>query len=152
MNFIFSKIIEFKVAEHYYGKNGEVLFIPVGKFSSYDIISQSKQLSFEIKFESRARDTFNLCFEYSYRGKASGLSITDAQMWVHVVPMDNERFCCYEFSVNNLKEVLKNFPEYRAGDDNQSVVRLLPLHKAEEIKQDKFNFTINWDEIKPYWA
>lgn len=144
-------VIEFAVAKHYWQKTGEVIFVPVGRFKGYDGISQSKVLCFETKFEKLARDTFNLCFEYWCKGKPSGLAATEAKKWVHVVPVDEQRLCCYEFDVETLRETLRNFPTYKGGDNNQSVFKLLPLFQAEKLTTSKFEISINWDEIKPYW-
>lgn len=145
------KLIELEVAEHYWEKRREVIFVPVGNFKWFDGISQSKQLCFEVKFEQRAAETFNLCFEYWCKGQPSGLATTQAGKWVHVVPLDQTRFCCYEFDVERLRETLRDFPTFKGGDRGQSVVKLLPMSKAEELKSDKFTIEIDWNKIKPYW-
>lgn len=145
------KVIELAVAEHYYEETQEVIFVPIGYFTEYDGISQSKQFRYECKFEEKAAVTMNLCFEFSYKGRPSGLAATEASTWVHVVPVTQEKLCCYEFDVETLRDVLKHFPLYRAGDGMYSKVKLLTLQKAEQLKTDKFFITINWDEFKPYW-
>ena len=145
------KLIELEIAEHYWQKAGEVIFVPVGRFRGYDGISQSKVLCFETKFEKLARDTFNLCFEYWCKGRPSGLAVTEARKWVHVVPVDQQRLCCYEFDVETLRDTLKDYPTYKGGDNNQSVFKLLSLFQAEKLKTDKFEIVIEWNEIKPYW-
>lgn len=128
-----------------------MIFVPVGYFKEYDGISQSKELTFETKFEAKARETFNLCFEHKYKGKPSGLAFTQADKWVHIVPLNQNRMCCYQFSVDTLRATLKNYPTYYGGDNKQSELKLLPIKKAEEIKEEKFFLTINWNDYQPYW-
>jgi hypothetical protein len=144
-------LIELVLAEYFNRRTGEVIFIPVGYFKAFDGISQSKQLCYETKFDARACETSNLCFEYSYKGKPSGIVATHAEKWVQVIPINKERMCCYQFSVDTLKEALKGLPTYSAGDGNQSRVKLLPREKAEHLSEQKFFICIKWDEIKPYW-
>ena len=94
-----SHILELAVAEHYWQKTGEVIFVPVGLFREYDGVSRSRQLTFEVKFEKLARDTGNLCFEFSYRGRPSGIAATSAQRWVHMIPEDRSKVSCLEIPV-----------------------------------------------------
>ncbi len=152
MNSGITKIIEIEIAQYYSRKIDEVIFVPVGYFPQFDGISASKQFTYEIKFEAKASETFNLCFEVTYKGKSSGLDQTAANVWVHVVPMDKERLCCYEFYVSTLREALKDFPKYRAGDGKNSEVKLLPLDIAEKLKINKFFITVDWKEYQPYWS
>jgi hypothetical protein len=140
------------VLYYYYRKTGEIWYNPVGCFKPYDGINQSKTHSVEIKFEALAAETYNLCIEYQYKGEPSGIASTTAEKWVHVVPVDRCRMCCYEFDTDTLRDRLGNHPLLSGGDRNWSKFRLLPLQKAEEIKTNKFILTINWDGFKPYWA
>jgi hypothetical protein len=146
------KIIELEVLDYYSRKTREVWFNPIGNFKPYDGISQSKLYSVEVKFEAMARDTFNLCFEYEYRGAPSGLASTQAQKWVHVVPMDRSRLICYEFDVAPLRDIMKDLPLWTGGDGNKSRFKLLPVSEAEVINANKFEIKINWDQFIPYWA
>jgi hypothetical protein len=145
------KLIELAVAEHYWDLTREVIFVPVGFCKAYDGISRSKQLSFEVKFEKRAAETFNLCFEYSYSGKPSGLAATEATKWVHVIPTDRTHLLAFEFDVDSLRETLKHLPLHRGGDGMKSQVKLLSILDAEKLATDRFSLVIDWDEIKPYW-
>jgi hypothetical protein len=145
------KLIELEVLEHYSRKTREVWFSPVGRFKSFDGISQSKSHSVEVKFEAQAAKTHNLCIEYSYKGQPSGLAVTMAARWVHVVPVDHERFCCFEFDVEKLREALKPMPFLCGGDFMRSRIRLLPVSKAEELKSAKFFISIDWKQLAPYW-
>jgi hypothetical protein len=146
------KVIELEVLTYYSRKTGEVWFNPVGNFKAFDGISQSHQHSCEIKFEAQAATSLNLCIEYEYRGRPSGIMATKAEKWVHVVPLDCSRLCCYEFDVQSLRDRLRSFPFYRGGDGRNSQFKLFPISEAEKLKSSKFMLQINWDDLKPYWG
>jgi hypothetical protein len=146
-----SQILEFAVAQHYYRKTGELIFLPVGYCKEFDGISRSRQLIFETKFEKKAVETGNLAFEFSCRGKPSGLAATEATKWVHMVPIDQSELSCFEFDVDRLRTALLHLPLHRGGDRNQSMMKLLRVADAEKLATDKFTLSIPWGEIKPYW-
>lgn|GEM_PF-3087973 len=152
MNTQVTKIIELEVAEHFSKKTGEVVFVPVGYFPSFDGVTQSKQFCYEVKLDSLATDEHNLCFEYSYKGKASGLANTLATTWVHVVPLSKERLVCYEFDVEKLRIFLKNFRICEGGDFKYCEMKLLPVLVAEKLIRNKFFITIDWKKYEPYWS
>lgn len=147
-----SKIIELEVADYFSKKLGEPVFVPVGCFTPFDGISQSKKSSFEVKFEQQAAETGNLCIEYSCRGRPSGLAATQASAWIHCLPLNCERITCFQFDVEWLRETLALFPLLSGGDNKLSRFKLLPVHLAEKLKQDKFTISIDWKEWKPYWG
>jgi hypothetical protein len=151
LNTLLGKLIEFAVATRYAKEKGETFFIPVGYFPSYDCISVSKKFCLEIKFEAMAKKTMNFAFEYFYNGQPSGLASTKARIWLHIVPIDCNVLCCYEFSVEALRKFLNDYPLYSGGDGRRSQMKLLPLPVAEKIKLRKFNIVIDWETVKPYW-
>lgn len=151
MNFSISKILEFEIANFYARKSGEPFFVVAGKFTGYDVVSQSGSLKVEIKFEENASHTMNLCVEVAYGGKPSGITSTFADIWVHAVPVSRERIWCYEFDVPELKREIEALPSYAAGDGKRSKVKLLPLQRAERIKRSKFMLTVDWGQYVPYW-
>jgi hypothetical protein len=145
------KVIEYEVLEHYYKETGEVWHNAIGYFKDYDGISISGKRKIEIKFEEKARETFNFCIEYEFGRAPSGIASTKAGKWVHVVPMDQSNMWCYEFEVKTLQATLERFPLYSGGDGNKSRMKLLPMELAEKIKTDKFQIHIDWNALKPYW-
>jgi len=145
------RIIEQEVAEYYAKRLNEPMFLAVGYYKDYDCISFSRNLPLEIKFEEKARDTYNLALEVSYNGKPSGLTSTRAKKWVHIVPIDKERMSCYEFDVEALREVTRNFQTFWGGDGKKSEMKLLPLNEAEKIATKRFEFSIDWSAYQPYW-
>jgi hypothetical protein len=144
-------IVELTVAEYYAQKLKEPMFLAVGYFKDFDSVSLSRRFDIEIKFEEKARDTFNLAFEVSYRGQPSGLSATKARKWVHVIPIDRERLSCLEFDVDTLRCVTKNLASYWGGDGKKSEMKLLPINEATKIATRRFELSINWSAYQPYW-
>ncbi len=94
------RIFEIKVAEHYFEKTGETVFVPVRYFKPYYDLAQSKELSYELKFEAKANEPWNLCFEYSYKGEPSGLVSTCAIKLVSELNLSKEK-------LGNTAEILK---------------------------------------------
>jgi len=127
------------------------MFLAIGRFKDYDGVSKSRAFSVEVKFEEKSRDTFNLAFEVSCNGKPSGLTTTRAKKWVHVIPIDERRMCCYEFDVEALRDKLRNARSVFGGDRNASEMKLLPLLEARELCQH-FELEIDFEKYQPYWV
>ncbi len=60
-----------------YGRQGELLVL--------DIIQALKTGSVEVKTDARALDTGNVYVEYQCKGRPSGISTTQTEVWVFVV-------------------------------------------------------------------
>lgn len=116
-----------------FGQEGERWLIWLG----------TDQAKIEVKTE---RDTWattgNAVFEYSSRGKASGISVTQADYWLHIFREKDQAVMCFMFRVVELKEflrlVFRNPNTYNArickgGDDNTSEVILLPISQMYRI-------------------
>jgi hypothetical protein len=101
------------------------------------------QARVEVKTE---RDTWastgNAVFEYSSRGKPSGVAVTEADYWLHIFKEKDQAVMCFMFRVVELKEflrlVFKNPDKYGAricngGDENTSAVILLPIAQLYRI-------------------
>jgi hypothetical protein len=146
------KLIELEVLEYYSRRTREVWFCPVGNFKAFDGISQSHLHSVEVKFESMAASSLNLCIEYEYKGRPSGIMATKAEKWVHIVPVDQNRLCCYEFDTVLLRNRLGNFPLYPGGDGKKSRFKLFPIAEAEKLVTAKFFLRIDWNVLRPYWG
>ena len=86
----------------------------------------SKKEKCEVKTE---RDwwykTGNIAIELEYKGKPSGLNITEATYWIHVLQEENEPFCFVIIPVKKLKIIVKKLIESgekprMVGDGNNS--------------------------------
>ena len=83
-----------------------------------DMFSGAKKC--EVKTE---RDTWtrtgNICIEIESYGKPSGLTSTEAEIWVHNLVKDNELCCSLMFNTDKLRKIMKDMkPRTVMGGDN----------------------------------
>ena len=77
--------------------------------------------------------TGNIAIEYECRGKKSGISVTKADWWFHVLTLDDIMVGMVSFSVPRLKMLMRAMydqgiaKKVNGGDDNASKMLLLPL-------------------------
>ena len=71
----------------------------------------------------------NIAIEVECFGKPSGLSVTKADYWVHVLATGKQDYCKLVFDVSKLKQIVERFKDnYRMiGDYNKSKCILIPL-------------------------
>ena len=71
-----------------------------------------KEEQIEVKTE---RDwwakTGNLCIEVERRGKPTGISITKAKIWIHVLSKRNKQMLRLVFDVGVLKKIVKKYKD-----------------------------------------
>ena len=101
------------------------------------------QAKVEVKTERDAwAETGNAVFEYSSRGKPSGVSVTEADYWLHNFKQKDQTVMCFMFRVTELKEFLRlvfvNPNKYGAricngGDDNTSSVIIVPISQLHRV-------------------
>lgn len=107
----------------------------------------SKDAKVEVKTE---RDTWektgNVAFEFKYWGNPSGIAITQADWWVHILSKDNEFIQAFIFPVPKLKDFLRaayhephkfNCRISDGGDDRASRIILVPISQLHEIYKYK---------------
>lgn len=86
-----------------------------------DILSNKK---IEVKTDIKAMQTGNLFIEIYSRGKASGLSTTQADFYAFILPIDENDFTTILISVDKLKCIVKNTYNKNGftigGDENSS--------------------------------
>ena len=79
--------------------------------------------------------TGNIAVEIMCREKPSGLSITDADYWIHLLALDDDVFGGFIFPTQKLKERIKELLKDKTakiqygGDDNASKLVLIPINK-----------------------
>ena len=86
----------------------------------------------EVKTErDKWKETGNICIEFSCRGKPSGIAVTEAKWWVHVLANGDDTSCMLMFPTEKLKEIARKYYAngkiVNGGDDNLSKMVLLPL-------------------------
>ena len=94
-----------------------------------DILQNQK---IEVKTErDKWKETGNICIEFSCRGKPSGIAVTEAKWWVHVLADGDDTSCMLMFPTEKLKEIARKYYAngkiVNGGDDNLSEMVLLPL-------------------------
>ena len=86
----------------------------------------------EVKTErDRWAGTGNICIEVESYGKPSGLTSTEAEMWVHNLVKDGELVCSMVFNTDKLREMVDEIKPrtVMGGDHNASRIKLLSLRK-----------------------
>jgi hypothetical protein len=79
--------------------------------------------------------TGNIAIEIEYRGKPSGLSVTEADYWVHILAKGKKDYCKLIFDVPTLKKIVNKWKSKvrMVGDNNASKCVLIPLSKIFDI-------------------
>ena len=97
---------------------------------------QSKNTKIEVKTERDIwKTTGNIAIEIRCRGKKSGISVTEAETWVHLLSYENNIEGGFIFSTKYLKDKIvemhknKEIKLVMGGDDNMSQMVLIPIEK-----------------------
>jgi len=104
----------------------------------------SQEAKVEIKTERDIwQETGNLVFEFRCRGKPSGISVTQADWWVHLLSKDNQIVAGYIWSVPTLKNFLRTAYKtptqlgckvVNGGDDNLAEIIVVPINQLHLIR------------------
>ena len=94
-----------------------------------DILQNEK---IEVKTErDKWKETGNICIEFRCRDKESGIAVTKAKWWVHVLADGDDTYCMLMFPTDKLKEIARKAvvdgKVVYGGDDNLSKMVLIPL-------------------------
>ena len=95
-----------------------------------EVFSGAKQC--EIKTErDKWATTGNICIEIESYGKPSGLTSTEAEVWVHNLVKDNELCCSLMFKTDKLRSTLEKMKPYEVmgGDNKASKMYLVSITK-----------------------
>ena len=94
----------------------------------------------EVKTEiDKWKETGNIAVEIRCRGKLSGLSVTEASYWAHILSYRGYIKSVILLPVEELKRVVKELLEKKearlvmGGYDNESQLVLIPLKKIWEV-------------------
>ena len=88
------------------------------------------------------RTTGNIVIEIGYKGRPSGLSITDAEWWIHVLTSGGEFHTALIFKVKKLRQTVTELVTtgkadiMKGGDNNQSELVRVPLKELFNGKSD----------------
>ena len=97
---------------------------------------QSENTKVEVKTERDIwKTTGNIAVEIRCNGKLSGLSVTEADTWIHLLSYDNKIEGVFIFNTSYLKDKIgelhknKEVKVTMGGDDNLSQMVLVPIEK-----------------------
>ena len=97
---------------------------------------QSKNTKIEVKTERDIwKTTGNIAIEIRCRGKKSGISVTEADTWIHLLSYRNNIEGGFIFSTKYLKDKIVKMHKndeiklVMGGDDNMSQMVLMPINK-----------------------
>ena len=95
---------------------------------------QSENNKIEVKTERDIwKTTGNIAIEIRCRGKKSGISVTEAQTWIHLLSYKNKFVGGFIFQTKYLKDKIVEMYENKTikivmgGDDNMSQMVLIPI-------------------------
>ena len=95
---------------------------------------QSENNKIEVKTERDIwKTTGNIAIEIRCRGKKSGISVTEAQTWIHLLSYKNKIEGGFIFQTKYLKDKIVEMYENKTikivmgGDDNMSQMVLIPI-------------------------
>ena len=97
------------------------------------LLGHGDVVKIEVKSESWIWErTGRIAIELASRGKPSGLSTTDADLWVHNLMRDGETLAYIMFPVDRLRDLvalarLEGRIRENSGDDGQQTLALIPL-------------------------
>jgi hypothetical protein len=90
----------------------------------------------EIKTE---RDTWaktgNICIEIESYGKPSGLTSTEAELWVHNLVKDGELCCSLVFNTDKLRKIMEHMDPYVVMGGDNKASKLYLVNIKELLKQ-----------------
>ena len=86
----------------------------------------------EVKTErDKWATTGNMCIETESYGKPSGLTSTEAELWVHNLVKDGELCCSLVFNTDKLRKTMEEMKPYQimGGDNKASKMYLVNIAK-----------------------
>ena len=93
----------------------------------------------EVKTErDKWAETGNICIEIESYGKPSGLTSTEADVWVHNLVKDGELCCSLMFNTGKLRKTMEKMKPYTVmgGDNNASKLYLVSIEKLLKAVQN----------------
>ena len=102
----------------------------------YDILikKDSIETKIEVKSDRRAYETGNLAIEYKYKGCPSGIRKTEAEYYIYFVIKPDKKYDVYKFPIQDLNILCRGKKSVCGGDNNQSIMYLLPINLCEKYK------------------
>jgi len=93
----------------------------------------------EVKTErDKWASTGNICIEIESYGKPSGLTSTEAELWVHNLVKDGELCCSLVFNTDKLRKTMEEMEPFviMGGDNKASKLYLVKIEKLIRALQN----------------
>ena len=93
----------------------------------------------EVKTErDKWAETGNICIEIESYGKPSGLTSTEAELWVHNLVKDGELCCSLVFNTDKLRKTMEEMEPFTimGGDNKASKLYLVKIEKLLRALQN----------------
>ena len=74
----------------------------------------------------------NIAIEYQYKGRMSGIAVTQAEWWAHILQDNEDIKCILLMPTEELKRVARKHlldKKVIGGDNNNSKMVLVPIHE-----------------------
>ena len=95
-----------------------------------DILRNKK---IEVKTERDIwKDSGNIAIEYQYKGRKSGIAVTQAEWWAHILQDNEDIKCILLMPTEELNRVARKHlldKKVIGGDNNNSKMVLVPIHE-----------------------
>lgn len=134
-----------------------------GKNSDYDIVEDSRSknpLTIEVKFDIKAKETGNLCFEFTNGKRPTGVCVSKAsEIWYVLESKEANHYIVFKFNRAKLLQhllyhaITKQSKDIRivyGGDFNKFGLIIIPL---KTVVEENFGEIVKWeyttDEQRP---
>ena len=102
-----------------------------------EMFSGAKKCEVKTERDKWAR-TGNICIEIESYGKPSGLTSTEAELWVHNLVKDGELCCSLVFNTDKLRKTMEEMEPFvlMGGDNKASKLYLVKIEKLIRALQN----------------
>lgn len=118
-------------------------------FKDWDVktIKDGETTLYEVKSETNASKTGNICIEFSNSNKPSGIDATKSNFWCHYVIHDKENniYDLYIIPTGDLRKIIDDkqyFRRMRGGDGGRAEFYLIKINTIKKYKIDESNIEI----------
>ena len=141
--------IAVELARVYSRESKEPYFVAVGNHSGYDLVSGSGSVRIELKTDVVASRSGNAAVEFWDGDRPSGILGTTANLWVHLIPSDEEEILiAYEFLVPSLLKLCLESGRVQKAAGGTTLLKLIPLRLFKLAARRSFRMrTEFFDEI-----
>jgi len=107
------------------------------KYDYLLLSSKGNKIKIEIKEDFFCKKSHNVAVEYASRGKLSGISTTQADVYIYVIHKPNGEIVCVWYPISVIKRMIEKemYRDDRSGGDKGSNTRMYLFYYQLFIKQ-----------------